>query len=421
MQNDSLPSHKKPQRKRFGIRRLAAQLQAAKTPRGETSTKASKASSRIAALMIVLVLAVTAVCAWPFVKCHLQAAAVLDLVANERVPKVLSKIVSEPITTREFMLPTSHGAVRARLYLPIGHPNAPALVVLHGVHYLGIDEPRLVAFASAMASCGLRVLTPELPDIKDYHIGANSILTIGDAANWMSRQDNGKPVGVMGLSFSGGLSLMAAADPVYRKSIKFVVAVGSQDEMSRVAEFYTTGEDERPNGTEEELRPHEYGALVLEYENLEDFAPKSDLKALRAVLRAHLYENVPGEEKAMAALNPRQKAEADQLMDTTSPATHAMLARSEAEHVAAMAGVSPHGHLHNLTTPVYLLHGEADNIIPSAETMWMASELPSQTLKEELISPVISHLDMNGHDPTELDRLRLVHFFALVLRAAEKQ
>ncbi len=123
------------------------------------------------------------------------------------------------------------------MYTPMNHPDAPAMMVVHGVHYLGMDEPRLEAFASAMAGCGLRVLTPELPDIKDYHIGPSSIATIGDTARWLaedSRPARGKtwvtpvgfvPVGVMGLSFSGSLSLLAAAEPEYRPYFKFVVAV----------------------------------------------------------------------------------------------------------------------------------------------------------------------------------------------------
>jgi len=396
-----------------GIARIAAGIR--------RQREAAGISSRVAVAIYAAALIGLAALCGPFVKCHLQAIALLDLVANQPVPALLQKIVSEPITTQDLTLNTTQGAITARMYTPVGHPQAPALVVLHGVHHLGMNEPRLIAFASAMASCGLRVLTPELPDIKDYHVGANSIATIGDAATWLSKQDAGHPVGVMGLSFSGGLSLMAASDPVYRPAIKFVVAVGSQDEMSRVAEYYRTGEDARPNGGEETLPPHEYGALVLEYENLEDFAPKNDLAALRAVLRAHLYEDEAGEKAALAALNPTQLAEAKQLMDTTSTKTRDVLARSESEHVAGMAGVSPHGHLKGLTTPVYLLHGEGDNIIPSAETMWMESELPSETLQYALISPVISHLDMDGAAPGVLDRWRLVHFFALVLRAAEKR
>ncbi|HEY1743043.1 MAG TPA: alpha/beta hydrolase [Granulicella sp.] len=371
----------------------------------------------LASLLLFAAVAVSFV--WPFAKAHLQAVAVLDLVGNQPVPTLLHKLVTEPITTYGVNLNTSQGTVRARLYSPLHHPNAPALVVLHGVHHLGMDEPRLIAFASAMASCGLRVLTPELPDIKDYHVGANSIATIGDTATWLARQNGGRPVGVMGLSFSGGLSLLAASDPKFRPSIKFVVAIGSQDAMSRVAQYYRTGRDLRPDGSEEVLPPHEYGALVMEYENLQDFAPTADLTPLRAVLRAHLYEDSVAEKAALAALTPAQLAEVKQLMDTTSAATRDKLAAAETKHIEDMAGVSPHGHLRQLTTPVYLLHGEGDNIIPAAETLWMASELPSETLKASLISPVLTHIDIDKHGPTAMDRWRLVHFFALILHATE--
>jgi pimeloyl-ACP methyl ester carboxylesterase len=182
------------------------------------------------------------------------------------------------------------------------------------------------------------------------------VRTIGESVKWYAAQTGG-PVGVMGLSFSGGLALVAAADPLYHAEFKFVVAVGSQDSMDRVTRYYRTGEDVRPDGSVEVLPAHEYGPLVLEYEYLEDFIPARDLGPVRAAL----------------------------------------------------------------STPVYLLHGEADNIIPSAETLWMASELPSAELKAMLVSPVLSHIDITGKGTGPMDEWRLVHFFALVMDAAEKR
>ncbi|MEO7030367.1 MAG: alpha/beta fold hydrolase [Acidobacteriaceae bacterium] len=369
-------------------------------------------------LMLVLILGAAI---WPFIRTHLEAVAVLDLVANHPVPAAIRSVVAERVSSRDLTLPTSNGAIRARIYTPLGHPNAPAMVILHGVHHLGMDEPRLISFAAAIASCGLRVLTPDLPGIKDYQVSADSIRTIGDASAWMAVQNpNGerRPVGVMGLSFSGGLALLAAANPVYRPSIKFVVAIGSQDEMGRVARYYRTGEDARPGGAPELLPPHEYGALVLEYEHVEDFVPPADVAAIHAVLRAHLYEDAHAEKAAFAALTGVQHAEAMQLLDTTSAMTRGLLAAAESRHAAAMAGVSPHNHLGSLTTPVYLLHGAGDNIIPASETLWMAAELPGTTLQSVLISPVLSHLNLDGAQPGPMDRWRLVHFFALILRAA---
>jgi pimeloyl-ACP methyl ester carboxylesterase len=369
-------------------------------------------------LLVVAGLAVFGVAGWPFLRAHMQAIAILQLVSGKPVPAVVGYVVGQPVRVENIMLHVESGDVRARLYLPEHKPNAPALVVLHGVHHLGIDEPRLTSFASAMASCGIRVLTPELPDIMDYHVGSASIRTIGESTRWFAQRTGG-PVGVMGLSFSGGLSLIAAADPLYHPDFKFVFAVGSQDSMGRVVQYYRTGADERPNGTIEELPAHEYGPLVIEYEYVEDFVPARDVPVIRAVLRAHLYEDKAAEAEAEAKLNPAQAAMAKELMDGYSPKTRAMIEAVSMKHIADMDSLSPSGSLGKLTTPVYLLHGEGDNIIPSAETLWMASQLPRETLQAMLVSPVISHIDMDGKGVGAMDEWRLIHFFALVMHAVE--
>ena len=360
--------------------------------------------------------------AWPFAKAHLQAIAVLREVSGQPVPGI-ARGLTVAVTTEDlsFAVESAMGRqmVRARLYLPQGKPDAPAMVIFHGVHHLGIDEPRLVGFATAMASCGIRVLTPELPGIKDYHVSEDSVETIGASVAWYAAQMGG-PVGVMGLSFSGGLALVAAADPKYHAAFKFVIAVGSQDSMAHVADYYLTGRDLRPDGTVEVLAAHEYGPLVLEYEHLEDFVPAEDVGPVRAVLRAHLYEDKRAEAEASLGLNERQKLETLELIDTVLPSTRAKIAAMTAKHIDEMPGLSPLGRLQTLGTPVYLLHGGADNIIPSAETLWLASELRGGDLKAMLVSPVLSHLDLDGAKPGAMDNWRLVHFFGLILRAAEK-
>lgn len=383
---------------------------------GPTRTRI-RANRIVFAVLLTIALTVFGVAAWPLAKDHLEAISILDQVSSRTVPRAIADVVSTSITTRDLNVDTESGPVRARLYLPARSSAAPALIVIHGVHHLGIDEPRLKSFAGAMASCGVRVLTPELPDIKDYHIDSGSIKTIGEVTQWYAAQTGG-PVGVMGLSFAGGLSLLAAADPLYNPAFKFVFAVGSQDSMGRVAQYYRTNRDLRPNGTTELLPAHEYGPLVLEYEHLEDFVPRADIAGIRAVLRAHLYEDKPLEKAVTARLDPGQKLEAADLMNPESPHTRALIADSIAKHARQMDGLSPESHLAGMSTPVYLLHGQADNIIPSAETLWMASELPSVSLQAMLVSPVISHLDF-GEKPNAWDEWRLIHFFALILHATQ--
>jgi len=372
-------------------------------------------------------IALLGLAAWPFTKAHLQAVAVLREVAGQPVLWI-SRGLTVPVTTEEINLTIATangpGKLRARIYTPKAwnaqsKSNAPAMVIFHGVHHLGMDEPRMMGFASAMASCGIRVLTPELPGIKDYHVSQDSVEAIGASVKWLAAQTGG-PVGVMGLSFAGGLALVAASEPQYHASFRFVVAVGSQDSMLRVAEYYLSGRDARADGSVETLEPHEYGPLVLEYENLDDFVPAQDLVPVRMVLRAHLYEDRPGEAAATRLLNEAQKHEAIDLMDTKLPTTRALIAASITRHAGDSAGLSPVGRLHMLGTPVYLLHGEGDNIIPAAETLWLASELEPHDLKAMLVSPLLSHLDLNGPKPGAMDQWRLIHFFALMIHEAER-
>ncbi len=374
-------------------------------------------------LLAISFVALLGALTWPVARTHLQAMAVLRLVGKQPVPWVIRALTMYPVQTQEVQFATEAGVVRARIYRPIGqHGSAypPGLVVLHGVHHLGMEEPRLVSFATAMASCGLTVLTPQLPGIANYHVGENDVEVIGESARWLTGQ-TGAPVGLLGLSFSGGLALVAAANPAYRNNIKFVLAVGAHDAMSHVANFYLTGQEVRPDGSIERLKPHDYGPLVLEYEHLEDFVPKQDEAAIRPVLQAHLYENKTAEQTAESKLDPNQRTEAADLMDSNSARTRAMLAASDQKHLGDMAALSPRGKLRTMTTPVYLLHGQADNIVPAAETLWIAKELPRTTLKEELISPVLSHVNLEEAKPTAWDQWRLVHFFAVMIHAAERK
>ena len=380
-------------------------------------------------ILLGAVVLVLLVLVWPVVRANLQAICVLREVGGQKPLRAAVWLVSTPIERRDVSFTGGTGAnaqvIRARIYRPVGRANPPRMVILHGVHYLGMNEPRLMGFAAAMAECGIEVLTPELPDIKDYHVGASSVETIGDSARWLAEgadepRQPVRPVGVMGLSFSGGLALIAAAEPQYRPYFGFVLTVGAHDSMERVAAYYRTGTDVRPDGSVERLPAHEYGPLVLEYEYLNDFVPAADLAAVRAVLRAHLYEDAAGEKLAAAALNDEERSETKELMDTGSAVTKTRIAAVLAKHTAEMDAVSPAESLAQVKAPVYLLHGEGDNVIPAAETLWLARGLPAKDVKEVLVTPVLSHVNLDEPSTSFGDEMRLVHFFAGVLEAEER-
>ena len=344
---------------------------------------------------------------------HLRAAGLLLRIQDPQQSSFLARMDTYPVEEKLTTINTLSGTIPGRLYIPQGIANAPGMVIVHGVHHLGVEEPRLVKFARAMSASGIRVLTPELAVLADYRINGNSIELIGAAARGLST-DMGKRVGVLGLSFAGGLCLLTAADPHYEPFIQFVVSVGSHDDLERVSGFLITNTIERPDGTTLQMAAHEYGPLVLIYSRVSDFFPSGDVEAATKALRLLLWEKVDESRKAAEQLSPASRKKMELLYNHQSAALADEMKHVIAHHRAEMVPVSPHGQLTSLHVPVLLLHGAADNVIPPSELLWLQKDVPPQLLKNALVSPAISHVSMEG-EPSWKDKFRLVHFMAQML------
>lgn len=350
---------------------------------------------------------------------HLRAAALLLRVSNPEHKPMLSNYSAHPVTESDVAVGAPDRMIRGRLYLPHGVSNPPGIVMVVGVHHLGINEPRLVNFARAFAAGGVAVLTPEPPDIADYRITPQTIEVIGCSAQDLAHRLGKSRVGVLGFSFSGGLALLTAADPRFARNISYVVAVGAHDDLSRVSRFFVNNEIFRPDGSLERLQAHNYGALVLVYSHLEDFFPSADLPDARKALRALLYEDGATARAALQQLQPAARAKMQLLFDDKIDVLSGELLKDIDKHRTEMEAVSPAGKLSHLNSDVLLLHGSGDNIIPASETLWLEREVPKERLKGALITPVLSHVDLES-GPTLGDRVKVVHFIAEMLEEARE-
>ena len=140
----------------------------------------------------------------------------------------------------------AHTARRgARTVLP--PPQAPCAgqtLLVPGVQSMGIAEPRLMALAGDLAGSGIAVMTIELPDLMGYQITARSADVIEDAVAWIVAKPDLAPdgrVGMVGISFAGGLSIVAAGRPMIRDKVAYVVSLGGHGDLGRVLHYLTTG------------------------------------------------------------------------------------------------------------------------------------------------------------------------------------
>ncbi len=227
---------------------------------------------------------------YPVAQNYLRAASLLARLSDPNAKGWIANYDVHAVDTRDETFEVNGKATPARMYSPRGVGFAPGIVVVHGMHELGINEPRLVSFARSLAASGFFVMTPEVRGLAEYRVEAESAVVIGTAAQFFARQLEVPSVGVLGISFSGGLALVAATDPQYSNSIAWIATVGAHYDLAHVLHFFATGEAERPDGTVEKLTPHEYGPLIVVLDRTEDFFPPQDAAKASAAIKLVLAD-----------------------------------------------------------------------------------------------------------------------------------
>jgi dienelactone hydrolase len=332
---------------------------------------------------------------------------------------------SYPVLVEEVSFPGPTGAgagsVRARLYHPVGVAHPSAMVVVHGVHRLGMDEPRLMRLAMALARHGYLVMTPQVEELADYNITKDSAAVIGASVQELARRSGAERVGLLGLSFAGGMALIAASDPAVGRELSVVAAIGAHNDLRRVLDFYETDEARAPDGTVLHLKAHEYGSLVVAYSHAAAFFAPEDVEAARLALRLLLREDLPGAETAAGKLSPAGRALMARLFAHDTKALTEQTRRGLDAAEPELEAASPHFYLARLHVPVMLLHGVGDSVVPPTETLWLEHDLRAEApgmLRAALISGAIGHVELDRTGWRE--RWQLVEWVREMLRLVDQ-
>lgn len=317
-------------------------------------------------------------------------------------------------------IPVRTGLTRARIFRPDGMPKRAALLV-SGVHADGIDEPRLISLARELAGTGVVVLTPEIDDLTQYRLTSRVTDTIEDVAKWMSTRPDmfgvGR-VGLIGVSFSGGLSIVAAGRPSVRDRVAYVLSFGGHGNLPRVLQYLCTGEGApRP--------PHDYALAVMLHQAAELVVPPEQMPALKEGVQAFLEAS---------AVNRQDPEKGDRLfaaarsryLEMSEPS--ATLLKYVGDRNVSALGATLVPYLDQLgqdpalspdrspvpTAPVYLLHGVDDHVIPAMESIRLAEHLRGKTRVRHLLSGFLTHVDV-ANRPGVQDTWEMISFWRALL------
>jgi hypothetical protein len=293
---------------------------------------------------------------------------------------------------------------------------------------VGIREARLVGMAEDLAASGFTVLTVASPDLQRFRITPESTDIIEDAALWLASggdgtvppEEDGK-VGMLGISFSGGLSIVAAGRPALRDKVSYVMSFGGHGDLRRVMRYLSSGNaPEMPPLGEAATHvmgaenvtikpPHDYGVAVVLSGVADKLVPPEQVAPLREAIltfllassldmvdktraemeftRARTFEaTLP--EPARTLLKHVNDRDVEALGPILAPVVESMGERD------AHAALSPERAAAPAAT-VYLLHGADDNVIPSVETVLLAQHLRDKTEVHAVLTGLVTHAEVD--------------------------
>ncbi|MBI4456276.1 MAG: hypothetical protein HY644_10295 [Acidobacteria bacterium] len=359
---------------------------------------------RILLLVLLVLLPVGLVFVGPW----LQAALLLLDAGNfHGLARQLVRWTSQEVHTQNVHVLTRYGGIRGRIYAP-SNSNIGAVVLVHGVHAAGIAEERLGPFARKLAAHGLVVLTPEMEELRRYRITSETTDKIEDSVRWFIEQ---KPwarharVGLIGISFSGGLSIVAAGRSSIRDRISFTLSLGGHGELYRTSYYLCTGRLAEGRGY---FKPHDYAVGILLFNLCDRLVPPGQSGPLADAVAAYLAEDYERGRRMIGELPP-PASRILSWVDARDLGKIGPLMLPEIGHFASDPNLSPERSAPP-ATPVFLLHGREDNLIPAFETEALARYLRKKAEVHFLVTPLISHVELE-RPPGVRDVWNLLRFW----------
>jgi pimeloyl-ACP methyl ester carboxylesterase len=282
------------------------------------------------------------------------------------------------------------------------------------------------------------------PDLQRFKITPEVTDVIEDAVMWTSEQPqfrtDGK-IGVVGISFTGGLAIVASGRASIRDRVAFVMSFGGHGDLARALHYLASGE---VLGNLEQAKrssavlgaehvgvhpPHDYGLAVVLLNLADRVVPPDQVAALARGIDGFLLASslaVTDPPKSVPVFEEMKKYQetlpepsrtymqyvndraVDKLGPVLLPVIESLKNHPGMSALSAERAAPP-------TAPIFLLHGIDDSVIPSVETVLLAEHLKGKADVTGLLSGLITHAEVN-RSPGAIEVWRLAEFWRGIMK-----
>lgn len=278
--------------------------------------------------------------------------------------------------------------------------DAPAILLVPGAARRGTEDPRVVRTATALAEAGRRVFVPEL-HLYDRTFREDDIDRIARAAVALAGAGT---IGVVGFSYGGSLTLLAAQDREVQEHLDFVAVFGAYYDLVHLVQGVTTGATVL-DGKEEtfDTVPDARSLLV---DAIARVSPEASEEDLRTAMQTGDANDLPPEARPLFELitneDPRRvKGLVDDL---------------PAHYREFLTRFSPSGRIGGIDVPVFILQARNDEATPWTEAIYLERHIEGARV---LFLEHFSHVDPPGLGGILLDAPDAWRFVSWILAAQE--
>ncbi len=292
------------------------------------------------------------------------------------------------------------------LYTPETRGTIGGILLVHGLHFLGPLDPRMDRFARVLASAGIRVLQPFLPDFMKQVIRPSIISDLEFAFEKFLEYEE-RP-GLFSISFGSLPALRLAASPEWGGRVGGVVTFGGYGDWPGTVRLALS----RAADEEREWDPLNQPVLFMNIFSYIPGAP-SDPGPLFAAWREFMNRTWGKEEmKRGQAHLPVARDVAEGLPQSerklflqacgVEPGGIELFEEAHARSGGDFDFLTPLPWLSRIRCPVTVAHSAGDDVIPVEEADRIFSALPPSASPRKIITGMISHSGGNllGAGPT---------------------
>lgn len=269
------------------------------------------------------------------------------------------------------------------------------IIIVPGVAPAGRQDPRLVAFAGILARANFAVLVPEVEGMREARVSAADARVFADAVLYMAERDRDRPLGIAGLSFAVGPSVLALLEPGVERHTDFILTIGGYYDLEAAITYFTTGHYRLgPDEPWRHRRLNGWGKWAFVSANADRLENRQDEELLRRIAErkirnpaadvSDLAERLGPEGRSVLALMTNEDPE-------RVPALIEALPTAVRDEIRALdLSQRP---IETLDVTFILIHGRDDPVIPFTQSVALA----------ETVGPERGYLylidDLNHVDP----------------------